>query len=402
MEGVKGACDSLLSPYGISVNFDTVTSLMGNLSQGTTSYNGPLGAVFRRHRLMVYNRGASLDLFGSHASPVLTGRAWHSDAGSRSNEAGAFIGDEKWSAGDRLGGSVLVASYGGWFPSLVVFGDTSPFIDRNVPYNAEFILDLFRVLRARPQLDPALAWIMVGLIVVLALALLDRVGQGAGGRACPRTRAALFSFLPAAIVLSALLRLQCPPPPPSGPVPNAPALVVSTQEQNLFSRDPFSDESVASLARIAEESGFLCSVGPWRDRPRVECLVIVNPTRPLGMEMLIQKIEAGGRVIVSGGAENPYFLEVLSHFGCSPCGPPLGRIQGEEFDSVSACEISHVDPGPREDFYVAGRLVGTRVRVGNGTITLLADSALFWSGNLRDHDASGEKNARFIGRLLRD
>jgi hypothetical protein len=397
MEGVKEACDGLLAAYGITINFDTATSLMGNLAAGTRSSGGALGNLFRKYGTLAYNRGASLHLSGYHAAPLLTGDAWHADVGDRSGASRAFLGDEKWSAGDRVGNVVLVASHGGWMPSLVVFGDTSPFINRNVPYNAPFLLDLFRLLSAGPEPDRILVVAGFGLAFALALLLVwPRIPLAAcKGRGVPLW----VAYGSVALASVVLLRADSPPAIPAGPPPAAPRLVISTEEQNLFSRDPFADESVVPLARIAGKAGFLCSVGPWRQTSGIDRLLVINPARTAWMEDILDHLGEGGTVIVSGGGDNPHFVRLLARFGCVPCGLPLGRLRGEEFDTVSAWRISHADNAKYQDLRADDTVVGTCIEVEGRRVVLLADSGFFRAKEMTAGTEDG-KNAQFVERLL--
>ncbi len=194
MDGVRDIYNELLVPYGISINFDTATSLLDNSIKGTRTSNHPLGHIFGRHPELQYNRGASLSVHRLRSDPVLVGELWYTDSGDAMNEPGGYLGDQVWSSGDQAGETILVAAHRTGKGSVVVFGDTSPFINRNIAYNADFIRDLFGYLN-----DGIPDWTR---------------------RNTPQGSSAAHTF-------------------------------ISTEESNVFSRDGFSPYSVTALSVVA-------------------------------------------------------------------------------------------------------------------------------------------------------
>ena len=144
--GTRDAYNQLLAPYGIAINFDTVTSLLDDSIKGTHTYNHPLGRVIARYPHLQYNRGASLSVRGRDSDPVLVGDLWYTEVGDRQTRKVAFSatsgGRKVTSWATRSSSPHVVEAE----VPLSVFGDTSPFINRNLAFNADFLRDVLAYL----------------------------------------------------------------------------------------------------------------------------------------------------------------------------------------------------------------------------------------------------------------
>jgi len=388
--------NDLLSPYDISINFDTVTSLVDSTIKGTKVSRQPLGCLFGRHPSLTYNRGASLHLRGWRATPVLVADLWHSDAGDEANQDGGCLGDELWSEGDRVGNLVLVASWEGSKGSVTVFGDTSPFINRNLPYNESFIRDLFGYVASASGTGARSHWLVPAMAAVLSLASIGLcLALSRKGRLSPRGGQVIgiASWLPL-LVLCAY-----PERPHVEAKASAACAFLSTAENNLFSRDSFSASSLTALGVAALREGWSIAVGHWKAAGPGDMLFIINPTRRIPLPRVMALLNSGGTAVVSGAGSNQSFREFSESLGVAVGRVPRGSLGGPRLKSYSAWELS----GDAADWepLAAGRMtVGLVGKVGNGRLVLIADEGFFYSKNLEDGDQRDEKNAEFLRSLL--
>ena len=137
--GTQQSLNDLLRPVSISFNFDAGLffkhewkNCMWILSNPVTRHlDSP-----NSHRISI---GATLKCEGV-ARPVIVGKYGFSDWGNRWNAAGAYLGDYRYNANENIGNVPLVAEAEYGKGRVLVFGDTSPFQNFELPWNC---LDFF-------------------------------------------------------------------------------------------------------------------------------------------------------------------------------------------------------------------------------------------------------------------
>lgn len=376
LDGVQEAFNKILAGTGVALNFDTTNGLFGD---GTFSLSGPFADD---NPFLTHNRGASLRVSSVRAQVLLRGSWWHSDAGDRLAPEKAFLSDYRLSGGDRVGNLVLAARVPVGQGSVVVWGDSSPFLNQNLVYNSRFELTLFEALAARP----ASPWptFVIGLAVMV------------GG---------LFLWtwlrlheIPWLLVVFLVLWHPSHAVPASLPHPFA---VVSDHENNGFDHDPFSPKGVTGLGVWATRNGYVPWVGDWttlRDLPDV--LFITNPNMAITnayVNRLKAVMDAGGTVVVSGGGDSRTFCDISSRFGAEVVGPPLGRLKGDGFTTYSAWQLRS-DVG--DHISAGGVTVGAVQRHGKGRLVLIADDGFFYSTNIETETTYDLDNQQFLRRLV--
>ena len=264
------------------------------------------------------------------SSPVLIGKLWYSDAGDRHNAKGAFLGDQRWAAGDRAGNAILVAVNASEKGSVTVFGDTSPFINRNIPHNAEFIRSLFGQLNGQSLNN-------------LSAEMADT------GRT-----------------------------------------FISLEEGNAFSRDGFSPYSVTALAVAAMRCGQPAVVGDWDAAGPADTVFILNPTKKIRQDRILSAVCAGTTVVVTGAGDNPHFQSFAMRLGYRLGDVPLGAIDGESMKTYSAWELNRGSVSCRR-ITVHNHTVGAVQRLGQGRLIVLADNGFFYSKNLEEADRAEQE-----------
>lgn len=148
--GIQDPLNNLLKPVGIRYRFDTALPFDEQFKWLTCTHllHHPITAQVTHSDELQYGIGASLDL-SYPAFPIIIGASAFSDAGNRSNEDIAYLGDYEYNKGEQLGDVILVAGayYGNG--KVLVFGDTSLFQNPALPFSYRFIQNTFRWLTSK-------------------------------------------------------------------------------------------------------------------------------------------------------------------------------------------------------------------------------------------------------------
>jgi hypothetical protein len=371
LDSVRDTFGQLLAGSGIGLNFDTTNGLFGDT---TMTLQGP---HVHANPYITHNRGASIAVFALRPTVLLRGTWWHSDVGDSLAPERSFLSDYRLSRGDRLGNLVLAARTRLGQGEILLWGDGSPFLNQNLPFNGRYLLSTIQDVVGQSTfywLGPAAAIFLCGLFAV------DRSQIVAGlviliALVAP-TRANTEAALPASVA------------------------IISDGEQNDFSRDPFSDQGITGLSLSLNRLGYMPWLGDWRQATTApQLLFIVNPVvaSATASSRLRALAESGSTVVIAGGGYSDAFQRMVEGFGATVTGPPLGSIVADGFTTYAAWRL---DVALGTPLMANETPIGTVIRVGKGRIVLLADSGFFYSKNLETEIVYDAKNQRFLKWLV--
>ena len=176
--GTQQSLNDLLKPVGISFNFDAGLFFKHEWKNCMWVLSNPVTRHLyapNSHRIAI---GATLKCEGvSH--PVIVGKYGFSDWGNRWNASGAYLGDYRYSADENIGNVPLMAEAEYGRGRVLVFGDTSPFQNFELPWNClDFFSDCITQAAEPPNLSARLGgW--TDLVLILAAGGLLLGGRGA-------------------------------------------------------------------------------------------------------------------------------------------------------------------------------------------------------------------------------
>jgi len=297
---------------------------------------------------------------------------------------------------DHVGNVALVAAWDGPKGSVLVFGDTSPFINRNMPHNEIFVRDLFTYLCRATETGTTLFRLAAIVAMTWSFACIAAaVALGGRSRLTPRRGQllAVAAWLPLAFLCFSL--------EPSLPEAKAasPCLFLSTEENNVFSRDGFSPYGFTSLGVTAQQAGLSVKIGEWESATPQDAVFIINPTREVPFQRLVAHADAGGTAVVAGGGGNPQFRDFAKALGVVVGEEPLGALEGPNLRTYCAWAIS-ADAARWEPLKAGKHSVGLVRTAGKGRLVLIADEGFFYTKNLEDAATHNGINADFIKSLL--
>jgi hypothetical protein len=353
--------------------------------------------------------GASLSI-EPPAQPIIVGRFGHSDTGDLGNRAQNYVGDMRYSPGERLGDLVLAAEIRHGQGRIVVLGDTTPLGSVNLmtamPFHARLI---DWVAAEQPQGLERLqrnGWLAILLLAAAGACL-----------AAGRSRLALAG---AALVLGLTLtltsRLNVAQSAPA--VPNGPIAYVDVSHQERFDRLLWEETSIGGLDYNLVRNGLLPLLLREIDAEALaeaELLVIIAPGDRFSareVQMITGWVEDGGRLLVSvGWEESEASKDLLAALGLTVGNTPLGPVEAErETGLVQFHEAWPV--GAAAEGAAAG---GAQTIVegydyplavyqpwGEGGVVLIGDSAFLLGGTLEGENLYHEGNILLVRDILQE
>lgn len=381
----------LLKVYDISVNFDTTNGLFGDGLKGVKFGKHPLRKYISATPYLVHNRGASLNIGGHQAFPILTGRFWYGDAGNPLALDKAYLSNYQISYGDRIGELTLMAVWeskkGG---KVFVTGDTSAFLNQNIGYNSLFITAVFDYLTSNISFRPysmkvVLIYIASMLACIISFILLRS----------NRIRVS-FALIGLVILVGTLEVFE--PSLTTPPIPK-PLAIISDSENNMVSRNPFSPFSSTGLLVTTTRLGFAPYFGDWRRLGITpDVLFIINPCKMVNKSQLENIAGSGSIVIISGGGDNETFVQTAKLFDINVIDPPLGSIQDDLLNTYSAWQVKSI--ASASPITVNNITIGISLPYKTGSITFIADKGFFYSKNLETSTNFDMNNQHFIQQLI--
>lgn len=387
----------ILEPLGIRLRFDTTEGLLGEGLRGCqTSSTTAIGHSLARTPWLTYNRGASLEITDRNVRSILWGEFWLADFGDSLAPDRGYLSDYRLSNRDRIGNLTFMClrdDAQGW---IFVAGDSSPFLNQNLAYNASFLNVLFMSATKRDQQTERVYPILV--LIVAAGVLLAYIGW--------KRFSATGQFIVSLLFIGAL-HFEIIDGSPNMLVTDttpAPRAIISTAENNRFERDPFADDALTGLTVQLSRLGYIVELTDWaKTKFRPECLFIVNPTISPSHRQLIEinkMAEAGSRIVISGSGQSSAFETYAKALHIRISTQAIGSCKGQGFRTYSAWAIEGLPDGA-QPIIADSVVVGAEITRGAGSITILADDGFFLNKNLEGEYSYDPDNLSFVSKLVR-
>lgn len=430
VEGSQDSQNRLLEPTGIRFRFDgAVGSPLGGWTGSELAFHPLTSGVAHGGQLGI-SVGASLDLEGSRARPLVLGSCGLSDVGDRNAPEHAFLGNYECDPGEQVGDLVLVAESKLGKGRVVVFGDTSSFQNPSLLEGYDrFVRRVFSWTSASTWhgLRPVLAGLsLVGFAVLIGFLVSRRSSWTAG----PITVVCLVVPLVGAKVQHGLADTHEVLRPSQ----------VAWIDLSHGARVDFASTGknpISALTTNLMRAGFTVRLLESFDLDELEpgdVLLLLAPVVEYSTHE-VREIEAfadrGGGVIAAAGARHEKSIaRLLDRFslgvGDTPVGPvPFERsaervalaveyveawpvLLESESDRVGALvhdrNLDRSDPARDLDVYGFFRGVPLAVlrRKGKGGLFLVADSYFFSDENLEGSGQPRLPNVYLLRRVLSD
>ncbi len=401
VKGIRDPFNRLLRPVKIEFNFDCAQNNRRAWINTMEFFKHPINYGIGDESQVQVWIGASLSIHHP-AKPVIVGRYAFSDMGNLFNTKGAFLGDRRYSPGERLGDVILVAEAKYGKGKVMVFGDTSPFQNGALVKSHDFVDRVFDWLTKEESSD----FLSKHRLLISLLLFLGAIF-------------ALF-LSPASVALMAGGTLL---------------LVVSPISDYLYGRGWEGVRLTGNIAHIDRSHGELFDLMSWQDKsvggfeynlmrngffplmisqfsskrlPESKIFVLFSPMKPFSakeIKAIDGYVDAGGFLMLSiGWEERLPSWKLLQHFNLDIEDVPLGP--GESLAYGQKVRFHCVYPIRADTTQVEviakrwGYPVMVYKRIGAGGVFLVADSHFFFNENLEGRKTYHLGNIMFIKELI--
>jgi len=403
--GIMDVTNEVSAAFGISLVFDSAVSEDPGWSH-TLRILHPFSGGFDATAIPV-SIGASVGTTAHPlVAPLLVGRRAVSDPGEVDNASHAYLGDLKFDKGERYGDVVLAAVRYFGHGKVVLFGDTSPFQNSAMALSHAFADALVRWMTNR-----AGSWrvpvqiLLVFLCFALAIWLM-------------RLHRVRFASMTALAVAIGMLAGNYVTDPSIHAVTHGPqSALIDVGHGNVVRWEPLAARGIEGLTINLARSGLIPRMtrDPLTDLPAPENSVLISiaPTRPfsdLENDALLQWVNQGGRLLITTGWPHAVALHsFLSPLGLSVAPVPLGSsrpvISALETapQLLSAwpliCTSEWIGIGSIDWHGELYTVIAERT-IGNGSIVVIGDAAVFANENLEGKGFFFAENIEFLEFLL--
>lgn len=399
------ALNELLQPFDIHLNFDTAWPTRSAWVDSLEVRPPATAWMAGQERSVGIEVGASLTV-RPPAWPLVVGRFGWADSGNWRNVDRAYLGDSRWTFGERLGDLVLAAAERYGQGKVVVFGDTSTFQNTTLQGTYPFVHGLFRWL-CQPEVEkPSLAIGIAGLLLLGALLALWPLQASSGVWIL-----AVLAIWGTEVGTTWGLRI---PPQGSRMKPERPVAYIDAAHLNRFSNVPDSKRATWGLTYNLIRAGYLPlrgNEGRGTEIPYdARWWIIIAPLRPYSKREIAEVhrfAQRGGRVLVTVGYEEAESAErLLSTWRCRIGPTPLGSCDvpwdgtGPPVHFYKAWPVEAHAPGAKAVLTHLGYPVVVFCPEGSGGLLVIGDSDFLLNGNLEGKDGFWPGNIRFLRWLL--
>jgi hypothetical protein len=405
--GIMRSLNSLISPFGIGLRFDSAIPL-GGPWEGRLDIGYPFGLRYAVREVPI-SIGASVWIEPSFLSyPLLTGRGAFSDPGNRENVQEALLGNRFYDRGEGYG-DILVAGARYWGKGkIVVFGDTQAYQNSSMASSYKQLLALVAWMCDGPPVNVLIVTDVLALVMLLAVAiLLLRHGH-----------VLILIGVSVAAVLglflgTALTGGEITAPPLSGDQ----IAYIDLGYGNVVNTRGLADDGLSGLIVNLSRSGYL---PVWEEAPfssrlddDVGLVISIAPTQAFSradVSALVQFVEEGGTAILS--TSWPYakaVVPLLRPLGLEMMNIPLGQIQSQPSEEIPVLQFIHAWPlvgtadwNPLVSVELGGEtftVIAERA-LGKGKIVVIGDDKFLLTGHLEGDQFYNEETIDFLNNLL--
>ena len=420
-DAIRDPINALTEDVGIRLRCDSAVAFQRHWLDAMRFLAHPVNQGFDRQEHAQVWIGASLQVRGPHAFPLLVGSNAFSDAPDF--ETAGFLGDLTYNVGERMGDIVVAA--GAEPPAggrLIVFGDTSMLQNTAASASWMYLQRALLWLSGGAQPSPASAWIpaallMLGLAATLAvLAQVDRPSN----RPTPSSVSARWSSLATVLIVGASLGLfathkafDSPRETARVESPIRNLAVIDRAHGNRLLPLTWGPDAVHGLEMSLTREGLTpVTTQHWTESllRSSRVLAVIAPTHDIDerdARLLRRYLERGGTVLLSispnGAQACPRLCLTL---GIEVQATPLARpVVLTRFGKVSMYDAHPIRSTDGAASVIARSATGEPViiwkPVGQGGVLATGDPGFWVNKNLEDKEVWQTHNVHALWEMLR-
>jgi hypothetical protein len=328
---IREPLNNLLKPINVSLNFDAAI-FWNNSWAGSFEFRPHFINTCVADELETQLRiGASLKV-ASPSQPIIIAKYGFSDKGNMLAANNGYLGDMRYSQGERLGDLILVAQARYGKGKVLVFGDTTPFQNSVLQYCSDFVSRTFEWLIASEQ--SGMAAKLIYALFFLVIALLCCILYVQKGRLllpvlCFALAVALFSLVQS----GRMDRCDSIQPMISG----GSIAIVDNSHFEPITIDDWKDNGTGGLIQNLMRNHYIPIVSKkFSEQDILQCklFALIAPAKRFSkseQDIIVRFVSQGGLLLITCGFDQyASITDLLSRFSLGVQPSPLGRITPQD------------------------------------------------------------------------
>jgi len=397
--------NDLLLPVKISFNFDSAISVVEKWPHAFELKPHYINSNIRNENDLQIGIGASLRI-SPPARPVIIGKYAFSDRGNIRAVKRAYLGDMKYTPGEKLGDLILVAENDYGDGKVLVFGDTSSFQNGALVQSSQFVDQVFQWLNARGKTVYPYDRFLLIIISLLSIVLL--FAQRASARLIIISLLTLCALIFFSIVIPQFLNRA-----EQRKIKTEIAYIDTSHLERINLDSWGGTDGFGGLTYNLIRNGYFPQVLKRFDAKRIldaDLLIIIAPAKPFAvweLKALGDFVSRGGFLIVTvGWEEKDASHGLLQYFHLDIGNIPLGRV----LPSQNVPGLAFYEAWPviheKEDTEVLCQVWNYSVvvykRYFKGGVLLVGDSSFLLNRNLEGLYDYFLPNIMFFKRVVNE
>jgi len=315
--------NEILEPINIRYNFDSADYFVGGWLHSYEYLHHPittgLGDIEDEPGIVV---GASLKV-AYPAYPIIMGKYGYSDAGRKDNPEYGYLGNLDYDLGEQLGDLILVACQNYGEGKVLVFGDTSSFVNSLLVFSHDFVNRVFTWLGTDKRDNFNYLYLFISLATLITALFLFLLFL--------RSQVVLIYFT--AIILICVLVTHWNN---EIRIPKGNIAYVDNSHLGYYTLDGWKSQGTMGLHLNLMRNGYLSFMLGDFSKQKIlnsDILIFIAPTKPFTskeIEIIKEYVRKGGIVILAVGYEEKGgSLKLMNSFGFRVLNIPLGYFQVE-------------------------------------------------------------------------
>lgn len=403
VDHIRKPFNDLLSPVKINFNFDSAISLIHIWNHAIEIKPHYINKNIKDESNLQIGIGASLSL--THpARPVIVGKYGFSDSGDMKAENRGYLGDMRYSQGEKLGDLILAAENNYGDGKVLVFGDTSSFQNGALVQSSQFVDRVFIWLNSRGKVSyPYNRYILTLLILLVVILLGTQKGYAKS----------IMIFLINLCVIASLVMAIIQPFKLRGQEKiKAKVAYIDISHFERINLDSWGNpKGFGGLTYNLIRNGFYPQVLKTFDESKIlgaELLLIIAPAKPFHereLKLLQEFVRRGGSLILTvGWEEKTGCKRLLQYFGLDIGNIPLGRVSPsqnlQKITFYEAWPVIYDQENTEALCYVWDYPVVVYKHYFKGGILLVGDSSFLLNQNLEGLYNYSIANIMFLKKVI--
>lgn len=403
VDHIRKPFNDLLSPVKISFNFDSAISLIHIWNHAIEIKPHYIDKNIKDESNLQIGIGASLSITNP-ARPVIVGKYGFSDSGDMKAENRGYLGDMRYSQGEKLGDLILAAESNYGEGKVLVFGDTSSFQNGALVQSSQFVDRVFIWLNSLEKISYPYDRYLLTILILLVVILL--------GTQKTYAKSIMIFLINLCVIALLVMVIKQPFNVAQQEEIEAKIAYIDISHFERINLDSWGKpDGFGGLTYNLIRNGYYPKVLKTFDAPKIlgaELIIIIAPAKPFTereLKLIEKFVQRGGSLILTvGWEEKTGCKKLLQYFGLDISNIPLGKVSPsqnlQKITFYEAWPVVYEQEDTEALCYVWDYPVVVYKRYFKGGILLVGDSSFLHNINIEGLYDYSISNIMFLKKVI--